>query len=775
MMLPPGILAGATAMRHDSIRIWLAAGFAAVLARPVTPAEIWKPGGESLDDLARDYRWEEAAQKAGLGDEDVKQLGRDKVLVGRETFRQIFSPYIESECPVFITSDSLLNAYHVLFEESVRGLEKSRARVLPEILNILWTRLAAADIGPAGIPEQTSAARTRAQVVLGTALALLEDRSVTFEGTIADLINAEARKVAEGKAVEKPGWLGKPDDGFLALDYTRFKPRGFYASSPDLQRYFRAVSWLQAIPFRVRNDEELLSILLIGEAARSGLFDIRGSLVRREIYETFFRGFSDWIAPQDDLGLAYFQYDRLPKELTEIRAKILNECASRAGLPGINNQIRLPLADPKAVAEVTFRVLPAHWTPDGALFQRTTDTRAFQRPFPSGLEVAAALGSGAARSALSAASEGDRVLKVVEECGVLFKGSTLYQDYLDCLRALLDKPEPDAPPFLSGRPWEIKSCQTVLGGWALLRHTWVLQAKRDAVYGCMMPPLPPGFVEPEPEFFSRLARLVRRTQAMLGAADAFTVVPANKATRLREWIRLARQKGYDKKKVGLFINKLAEDEEKLLLEVWGFVLYAEEEAEKRPERAGPPDVLGRLEALADRLDKVGEIEMLVGSGVVRYPESFCKPSWDHLNTLCLRVEALAHKQLRAAPLSKEERRFVLDYGRMLADAMFYWGNSYVSPNDDAPRIADVMHNPNANACLEAGVGRPRALYVLYPYKGVEILCRGAVMSYYEFSRPDPPLTDAEWKDLLDSKDGPAQPGWLRPILSRHPPAPPRTQ
>ena len=58
--------------------------------------------------------------------------------------------------------------------------------------------------------------------------------------------------------------------------------------------------------------------------------------------------------------------------------------------------------------------------------------------------------------------------------------------------------------------------------------------------------------------------------------------------------------------------------------------------------------------------------------------------------------------------------------------MFYDGNSYVSPNDDAPRVVDVFSNPNTGKVLEAGVARPRALYVLYPLKGSESLSwRGA--------------------------------------------------
>jgi hypothetical protein len=91
------------------------------------------------------------------------------------------------------------------------------------------------------------------------------------------------------------------------------------------------------------------------------------------------------------------------------------------------------------------------------------------------------------------------------------------------LKVLLDKPEPDAPAFMSAKPWQIKTCQTVLGGWAQLRHTWILQAKEsyETLDGIGKPP--PGFVEPVPEFYFRLRELVHKTAKLLKKRGAFIV------------------------------------------------------------------------------------------------------------------------------------------------------------------------------------------------------------------------------------------------------------
>jgi hypothetical protein len=39
-----------------------------------------------------------------------------------------------------------------------------------------------------------------------------------------------------------------------------------------------------------------------------------------------------------------------------------------------------------------------------------------------------------------------------------------------------------------------------------------------------------------------------------------------------------------------------------------------------------------------------------------------------------------------------------------------------------------------------------------------------VLPYYE-SRHSQRLTDSQWKDLLDSKDRPPPPSWLKPIVA----------
>jgi len=718
-------------------------------------------------------RWDKNVKTAWptAQEADIKRLDEGKVLITNEAYKQIFSAYMGGSRPLFITSDSLLNAYHVLYEESILRLEKANARKLAEILQFVWKYLPAAGKEYRGRPELVAAARRRAQVVIGTALRLLGDATIKPTREVGALIDAEVKRVEAATGQVKPKWLGPPDDTLIALDYTRYKPRGFYTRSDRLKRYFRAVSWLQSIPFRLSSDEELVSMLMLAGCLDYDNFP-KGNFLKEHEYRGFLRGYARFIGAGDDWDMTTLQnkasnYKRLNLDprakhgLTRLREGLKKEAMGYGKGPQINDQLRFAPEDPSQTAEPHFRVLSARRTPDAILFGRTTDLRIFKRPFPSGLEVCAALGSTYARSKLTG-EEREKLLQTIDACKGHFEGSGLYVRYLHCLAALIDKPEPDAPAFMSGDAWQTKSCQTVLAGWAQLRHTWALQAKQTVHYAGMTRQ-PAGFVEPEPEFFRRMAWLTAETELLLKEAGAFATDRTGLAHDLKQAAALLKTIDFSASPPKGF-DKLTRAEQ-MLIEKSGMVLMA---------LGGGADVKDRKKAMDAAIVKLDRLATDLANGktpdnpmvvrMLKETDIDVAALWRKLHEVCRQLEALAHKQLRGVPFTDEENGFIKGYGETLAGIMFYGGNAYLTPNDDAPRVIDVFSNPNTRQVLEVGVARARAIYVLYPHDGAEVLCKGAVMPYYEF-RHARRLTDAEWKQLLDSADRPDVPAWLKPIIA----------
>lgn len=629
--------------------------------------------------------WQEAARENGLSEGTIASLEKNRILITNDAYKQVFDAYLSAENPVFITSDSLLNAYHILYEESIFRLENAMAARLPPMLRLILENLEDANAQVEGNAALASAAKKRAKLVPAIALKLMDD-SFRFENDALDeILTQEVQLIVKAESVGMPSWLGKPDATFAGLDYSRFKPRGFYTRSERLRGYFRAVSWLQSIPFRVNQDEELLAMLMLCNSAehtrRVDIAKWRDAEVFFLTYQLFIGSGDDWdLMTLNNESLDTLQMNLDEGSLQRRRTWLLNKSKDNDERPQINDQIGLPPEDPTRVAEPNFRIVSAARTPSAVLFQRTTDLRRFQRPYPDGLEVAIALGSDFARESIEDPQK-TNLLQAIDSCGALFPGGSfllqdltsktnLYRQYLNVLRALVDAPEDDAPDFMKNAAWKIKSCNTVLAGWAQLRHAWALQAKRIVHYAGIME-APPGFVEPEPEFFSRMADLAGTTRILLEHADVFA----------------------------------------------------------------PNDDNFDLDEL-----------------------------WDRFEIVCRRLEALSHKQLRHEDLNASEIAFIQDYGSTLAGIMFYGGNAYLTPQDDAPRVVDVFDNPQQSGYLHVGIARPRKLYVLYPWKGRHVLCEGAVLPYYEFVATSR-LTDESWKARLDSAERPSIPEWFAPVVN----------
>ena len=717
---------------------------------------------------ADETAWKERARAGGLSEEDISALEKNRILITNDAYKQIFSAYIcdrDHFFIPFITSDSLLNAYHVLYEESIFRLESAMASKLPLILRLILKNLDGADAELTGRPELVAAAKKRAKLVTGIALKLIDDSFQFGNDELDGILKQETERIVKAEGIGFPEWLGERDESFSALDYTRYMPRGFYTRSEKLSRYFRAVSWLQSIPFRVNNDDELVSILMLGDCVKLGKI---GNNPDQEELISFFRAYSAFLGVIDDWDLTtakmFVQYGSRKEikngDLSSIREKLAEKAKGLGEASLINDKIRLVDNDSTNASELNFRILSAYRTPSAILFQRTTDSRKFNRPYPDGLEVAFALGSDFARDHLKDAKK-EELLETIHSHEPFFnEGNSLYFQYLNALKALVDEPEPDAPDFMKNQAWKAKSGNTVLAGWTQLRHTWVLQAKQnDVVFGSCRGPQ--EFVEPEPEFYSRMADLAESTRELLEKSGAFETDYGQLADRLKMGAALIDgvTNFYE------FKDKLCElpEKDRLDLDVVGYLMYdrnrnIEEwsvefiEEQKRWLESIIPDVR------AGRIKNYPEIREMVERDPFDLDDL-----WGKLAETSRHLELIAHKHLRHVDLNERDVKCMDDYGDTIAHLMLYAGNFYI-PRDDAPKVVDVFANPAEGGYLHVGVARARKMYVLYPWKGETVLCEGAVMPYYEFVNSSR-LTDESWKNMLDSDERPPIPEWLSPIVT----------
>lgn len=667
----------------------------------------------------------EGQQHRELSEADQAQLQRDKILITSAEYRQIFTPYVGPREPVFITSDSALNAWHVLFEESLAVFEERFSLKVPGAL----------DQALDGLKESSSpdsdlgrAALRRARIVLGTASRLAGGKW-RGEPEVEAVIEEEVRRVEAAEGVFLPEWLKAENTPLVSIDYAVFQPMGFYVRNERMQRYFRAVRWLQTAPFDLKRDDNTLAAALISDALRDSrtllkISDFFGKLIGPAEKADPFEIYSKDYPPVFDL--AGWRRAAVPR-------------ADSPQTPGN-----------EAAPESSFVALAARNVLELDLFHSTTGS---SRPFPQSLEIGALLGSAVAEEALK--NDPD-VLKLVLEARKKLNRGSIYSSYLLCLSDLFAAAEPGAPDFMNSVPWQRKSLNTALAGWAQARHAFALQAKEDARYVGVYESMPKGFVEPNPEFFHRLAKLstsclnLFEEHGGLGVQQADIVIRAKDLQpRIRALIATYEATRNDSPEAGEELDRGLEAMRSETLFFWrdNFI------------RKSVHDMEADLQRIVDGAPLE---EVIPASRFSRTPS--LNKRWVDLVELLLELESISRSQMRGNELSPDDEEFIKTYGEKLAGVMFYDGNSFSSPRDNAPRVASVFNQPG-KGFLMAGVGRPREIRVLYPWKGKEIECKGAVMPFLEM-KSHRHFPDDEWKSILDGPARPAAPEPIRPLMAK---------
>lgn len=600
---------------------------------------------------------------------EQQELDRHGLCVGSESFQQSFQPYLQSEYPLFITSDSLLNGFHVLLEESLRAAEIRNAILLNRLLSEWRENLPKKRGDFAGDSALIEAGYQRAAWVLEIAQHLSSGTGSLDSETAQELSRIE----------QAAGRSQSPTLG-LDLDYRRFAPTGFYATNPDLSCYYRAVRWLQLVPFRWEHEQEWLAMEMIRRAANPSHESL-------SLWQDF------WALIGEPDNPSVFDGPTSYNTFVICEQRASGKYLWTRWQERVNDQFRdLP--------QLNARVLPPRVSPD---MEVASEILAEGR-IPDGNEIWLRL----------QATKGD--------------DRSLTSSYVKVLKHLSNPPS-GCPDFMRTESWKRKSQQTVLAGWAQLLHSWDLHGKLAVNYGSLQES-EPGYVEPNPEFFGAMAELVASTEAMLEPGLELPAQP--------EMAREVR---------GLLATS-PKDELSLYQEPF-FSL------------AGTPteNCAEAYLKLADQLDKTA-VDPSDYRRVLNQSGRDLRTSWRNLESLCRRLELLSIKQLHKLPLNDSDRRFVAEYGEKLAGVMLYGGNAYLTPLDDAPRVASFAHIPQTGETLQCAIGRPRALYVMYPGLRGPVLCLGAVLPYYEFPTTRP-FQDSGWKEHLD-RVNPAPQFYSRP-------------
>jgi hypothetical protein len=756
-----------------------------------------------------DFPWQMMAVNMGLSPVQRNHLQKEKVLMVESNMKQIFEAYFPDEnyhddqinqapIPYFVTSDALFQAFAWCLKRAVEDMETQFAFSMGETLPLLLNHLPQARDQLEGDDELKQSAYEQAVFVLGVAVRLLEHPLQAVPKALEAEIDYQYERVQLAKGTAPLTRLAMAADDFEELDYTLFKPVSIYARQGILGRYFRVVRWLQLYPFQVDSARDMLSLCLIRVAMNlADLENPIGTTRLRDTWEKRIKVWEDLIGREAGLrarieAALYLNLEEHPIKALDIMADMRKELIG--SLERGNNPITSSAHNHRGHSHVAY-ILPGSATLDQELFELLSKQTG-PTFVPKSLSIPYWLGSDYAGEVLAPTeSEKEVYQKHPFRPPERLRTTSLHSLCLDLNSLLLLPPPADAPAFMKTRAWQAKSCQTAAVSWMLCRHIWALQTRPQSSISAGVEEWP-AFIEPVPDYFTQLANISNRAGQIHASVFSETLQNKQASATLRElaaasyalvksqfevWQKTTGNNGTITTPEGQVIKRPITDESFTRGLSQSRIQDLASSGVEHVARISPsllpnyPDdsnkeILLQFVATANiLLQAANDLDNGVADGrnpnsrdLAKQIRSQRKIPFQYLETICLRLANLAHKQLRGLSPTEDEHEWVKYFGIILGS---FSDCRFRDPLDDTPKCVTIFTNARIDKALTIGIGRPAYLYVLYPWKGKEILCRGGVLPFLE-SHNSPNLTDQEWKERLNHpQEAPIRPDWISPLMT----------
>jgi len=416
---------------------------------------------------------------------------------------------------VFITSDAMLHIFHNVHDEMLKEIEKQHLYQVVEDL--------AKSMQPKSMDDYTTTSESfpllkeaaKRNVIFFTVCCRLLDDTFPIPEYVQTEVNNYVNKILAHNATEF-----YPGD-----DYTQYKPRGHYEGDSQLEKYFRCMKWLGRRIFRIKDfnypedsDIELGQAVMIARILEKYPSDLA---LWQKFYNvtTLLAGNADSITPlmvSQAVKNVFPIFSIEMLESTENLEKLRQEF-EKPDYPE-SEIIPVPLQYPGQIPSKYIQFFGERYVPDSYVFQQVSFPYIGDASrMPSGLEILATmLDSHRADSLLTdEKSHHPNLAEQMEMLNDHFTTYTLqdwtrtvYNNWFYVMKPLLVEFGNGYPEFMRSNAWYDEKINTCLASWTQLRHDYILYAAQTYI------PMPAaegyGYVEPIPEFYSRLADLCNK-------------------------------------------------------------------------------------------------------------------------------------------------------------------------------------------------------------------------------------------------------------------------
>lgn len=425
--------------------------------------------------------------------------------------------------PIFITSDFVSHAKHVIFDESLQLAEQNF--FIPKLGNLVDGFLAALQKVNTAESKITAGNETlqKARDYFNVAKALIE--MITKSGADAlahydETVKREIELIENAAGLETSPLFTFADGSSNREDYSQYKPRGHYTKTPALEAYFKTMMWFGRTHFIISegSNEGTVPVSTVDELTKNMLpiallitdvVNQDSNLLQH--WKNIFDPITALIGLSDDLSF----YECLPlwKNLgvTDLAAwsddpknisafvKLATEKLNPPAISG-NSVFQSASAgiEKNRKPPMGFRLFGQRYTIDSFIFHETSAPRMqdideqgnrIGRMMVSALDVLTALGSERANSLLGTQY---KTFKKLPDVLTAFKnaiekngaekafGKTYYGSVLQEIAAIASFERGAGFYFTETPYWDLKQLNTGLGVYAELKHDTILYIKQSA-------------------------------------------------------------------------------------------------------------------------------------------------------------------------------------------------------------------------------------------------------------------------------------------------------
>ncbi|MDP4184352.1 MAG: DUF3160 domain-containing protein, partial [Bacteroidota bacterium] len=475
----------------------------------------------------------------------LEKLNKNGFAILESNNDQLFHVYEANDyhqIPNFVTTDLFLQLYHMYFSYVLRNLEKTKLitaeRTLVECMYAEAMKVAKTSSNPM-IKDAAEYTATFYAIPVYLLSGVKKPVPTAYQAAF----NNDLRLILAGKD-DVPKLI---KTGGYDFPFSLFKPRGHYAESEKMKKYFMSTMWLQHA-FLCREDNSSLlkasfSTLLLNKAK-----DAKGKSAV-SYYKALYETISFLVGEPDNLSFA-----DLSDVMQKLNIRNINQLENPDNIKAINSNIaHIALTKNKIrpknenTCRDKINLIPARYLIDNEILQEMVDTIPnAERAYPRAIDYFAAAANKFATdlqdSVYHDPNNWSKFLKKREWASNRIKEyrpitPSVYDFWLKALNKLQVK-DNNYPSYMQTEAWDKKNLNTSLASYTELKHDVILYAEQPQAAECGGggPPDPIcfGYVEPNVNFWGSMSELIKHTDNLLKRLNLYSPEMAEKSKEIQD-------------------------------------------------------------------------------------------------------------------------------------------------------------------------------------------------------------------------------------------------